>query len=148
MNSNDLEYELIRLVWSGRFQWCIICLNREILTHVEEIRWKLSRSDHESDLKVTICLICLQFAIFYLLNKARIEIRLIWSKKVDFRVDLGWARVWSQSTRMVETSPTMYNLCFYDVGNILVHVWYSPAEKLLFIIKENSGILSWYKRIQ
>ncbi len=21
----------------------------------------------------------------------------------------------------------MYNLCFYDVGNILVHVWYSPA---------------------
>jgi hypothetical protein len=41
-------------------------------------------SDHESDLKVTICLICLHFAIFYLLNKARIEIRLIRSKKVEF----------------------------------------------------------------
>ncbi len=24
VNSNDLEYEFIRLVWSGRFQWCII----------------------------------------------------------------------------------------------------------------------------
>ncbi len=29
---------------------------------------------------------------------------------------------------MVETSPTMYNLCFYDVGNIPVHVCYSPAQ--------------------
>jgi hypothetical protein len=32
---------------------------------------------------------------------------------------------------MVETSPTMYNLCFYHVGNVFVHVWYSPAEEYL-----------------
>ncbi len=63
-----------------------LCLSWEILTHVEEIRWKWSRSDHESDLKVTICLICHQFAIFYLLNKARIEIRLIWSKSRIFEL--------------------------------------------------------------
>jgi hypothetical protein len=57
----------------------------------------------------------------------KICIRYVDRKKWNFRVDLGWSRVWPQSTRMVETSPTMYNLCFYDVGNILVHVWYSQA---------------------
>jgi hypothetical protein len=36
---------------------------------------------------------------------------------------------------MVETSPTMYNLCFYDVGNILVHVWYSPADSFVLEIQ-------------
>jgi hypothetical protein len=98
MNLNDLDYELIRLVWSGRFQIYIIYVSKSGNTHVEEIRWKWFRSDHESDLKVTICLICLQFVIFYLFNQARIDIRLIRSN----RVDLGWPRVWSQSTRMVE----------------------------------------------
>jgi superfamily I DNA and/or RNA helicase len=27
----------------------------------------------------------------------------------------------------------MYNLCFYDVGNIPVHVCYSPADHLILI---------------
>jgi hypothetical protein len=92
-------------------------------------------------------------AIFYLLNKARIEIRLIRSKKSNFRVDLGWPRVWSQSTRMVETSPTMYNLCFYDIGNTLAHVWYSPAVNFVFnrdlkIIINSLFDIQFYKTIQ
>ncbi len=95
MNSNDLEYELIRLVWSGRFQWCIIYKSKSgtYSPTLRKLEWL--RSDYESDLKVTICLICLQFAIFYLLNKARIEIRLIRSKKAEFS---SWPRMTSSMT--------------------------------------------------
>ncbi len=41
---------------------------------------------------------------------------------------------------MFETSPTMYNLCFYDVGNILVHVWCSSARLLVHCNVEDSYI--------
>ncbi len=63
--------------------------------------------------------------------KLKSKFDLLDREESNFRVDFGWPRVWSKSTRMVETSPTMYDLCFYDVGNILVHVWYSPAREYL-----------------
>jgi hypothetical protein len=126
-----------------------MCLNREILTHVEEIRRKWSRSDHESDLKVTICLICLQFAIFYLLNKARIEIRLIRSKSRifeltsdDFKYDLN-RLVWSRRVQrcIIHASTTLgtYSSTFGIVQPIFLN-W--KISNNVFIWKNQFNFLS------